>query len=217
MATRILIADDHEVLRRGLRTILETEPGWKVCAEASDGREAVEMSRHLKPDVVVLDITMPGLNGLEAARQILKAVPDTEVVILTVHDSEQVVREVLVAGARGYVLKSDAERELVNAVKAACAHRAFFTKKVSDMVLDGYLRANPQADETQVIRERLTPREKEIVQLLAEGKSNKEVAASLEISVKTVEAHRSNVMRKLGFGSLGSLVRYAVRNKIVQA
>ena len=213
-SVRILVADDHEIVRHGLRAILKGRLDWEVVGEATTGREAVEQTKKLKPDVVVLDIAMPELNGLEATRQILKAAPATEVLILTMHESDQLVREVLDAGARGYVLKSDAGRELVAAVEALVRHEPCFTSKVANMVLKGYLNGEDREREDRGYG-RLTSREREIVQLLAEGKSNKEVATSLNISVKTVEAHRSNIMHKLGLHSLSDIVHYAIRNKIV--
>ena len=213
---RILLADDHEIVRRGLQAILKAQTGWSVVAEAANGREAVDLARQLKPAVVILDISMPELNGLEATRQILKDLPQTEVLILTMHESEQVVREVLDAGARGYVLKSDAGQDLVAAVESLCRHKPFFTSKVAEMVLEGYRKTAATSSKMTVPRSRLTPREREIVQLLAEGKSNKEVAAALGISVKTAEAHRANVMHKLNLQSLSDLVRYAIRNKIIE-
>lgn len=212
---RILVADDHEIVRRGLRAILETQRVWEVVGEASTGREAVELAKKLKPDVVVLDIAMPELNGLEATHQILKAAPATEVLILTMHESEQLVREVLDAGARGYVLKSDAGRDLVLAVDSILKHRPAFTSKVANMVLEGYL-SRQDGEKEEPGRLRLTSREREIIQLLSEGKSNKEVATALSISVKTVEAHRSNIMHKLGLHTLSDIVHFAVRNKIVE-
>lgn len=212
---KILVADDHEVVRRGVRTVLEAHPGWKVVGEAATGREAVERAREMEPDVVVLDLSMPELNGLEATRQILKAVPKAQVLILTMHESVQVMREVLQAGARGYVLKSDAGRHLVGAVEALNQHKTFFTSKVSQLVLDGFLQNADSGDDFPA-RGRLTPREREIVQLLAEGKSNKEVGTSLGISTKTAETHRTNIMRKLDLHSISDLVRYAIRNKIVE-
>ncbi len=210
---RILLADDHEVVRHGLRRLLEVQPGWEICGEAATGREAVDLAKRLKPDVVVLDFSMPGLNGTEAARQILKELPKTEVLILTMHTSEPLMREALEAGARGYVLKSDAGRDLVSGVHAVVAHKSFLSPGVSGTVVDGYLRST----EEEPSRPSLTPREREIVKLLAEGKSNKEVAAVLNISVKTVEAHRANLMRKLNLSSLSDLVHYAIRNGIVEA
>ena len=216
MALRIFVADDHEVVRRGLIALLQSQPEWEVCGEAGDGREAVEKAQKLKPDVIILDIGMPSLNGLEATRQILKTNPHTRVLILTLHDSDQVVREVLNAGARGFLLKSDAARDLVAAVEALRRDKTYFTSKVAAMVLEGYLKN--ETGTTQVAtpaRSRLTPREREIVQLLAEGKSTKEVAVALGLSVKTAETHRSNIMRKLELHSVSDLVLYAVRNNIV--
>lgn len=211
---RILVADDHEVVRRGIRALLEAQPGWEVAGEAATGREAVEKVKQLKPDVVVLDITMPELNGLEAARRILVAAPKTEVLILTMHSSDEIVRDVLEAGARGYVLKSDAGRDLVTAVAQLCQHKPFLTPHVTEFVLDNYLEHDTREQNSGRV---LTAREREVVQLLAEGKSNKEVAATLGISVKTIEAHRANIMHKLNLHSLGDLVHYAIRNKIVEA
>ena len=197
--------------------MLEAREGWEVVAEASSGRQAVEMAAEFKPDLVIMDIGMPELNGLEATRQILKDRPATEILILTMHASEQLVREVLDAGARGYILKSDAGRELVTAVESLANHRPYFTTTVSEMVLQGFLRPAEAASEEAPARSPLTPREREIVQLVAEGKSNKEVATALDISVKTVETHRARIMAKLNLRSVGELVRYAVRNGIVQA
>jgi DNA-binding NarL/FixJ family response regulator len=210
---RILIADDHEVARRGIRALLESHPGWEVCGEAVNGREAVTCAIRLKPDVVLLDIGMPSLNGLDAARQILAAAPETRVLILTMHDSEQVVREVLSAGALGFLLKSDAGRDLVTAVEALQHRRTFFTTKVAQLVLEGYLHPGLPGDRSS--RSVLTPREREVIQLLAEGKTTKEVATTLNLSVKTAETHRTNLMRKLDLHSVVDLTLYAVRNGIV--
>jgi len=209
----IMIADDHAIVRRGLRSLLETQPAWEVCAEASNGREAVEKAAQFKPDVAVIDIGMPELNGLEATRQIVAMHPQTEVLILTMHQSEEVVREVLHAGARGYVLKSDADVHLIAAVETLLQHKPFLTPTVTDLVLGEYLNDWTSAGEVRT-NSRVTAREREIIQLLAEGKSNKEVAVALGISVRTAEAHRANIKHKLGFGSLSDLVRYAIRNKI---
>jgi DNA-binding NarL/FixJ family response regulator len=216
MPVRILVADDHEVVRGGLRTLLESQPGWEVCGEAGTGREALQKAKQLKPDVIVLDITMPDLNGLQATRQILRAVPKAEVLILSMHESEQVVREVLDAGARGYVMKSDAARDLVAAVDVLGRHKPFFSAKVSELILRDFLDRHGESSTHDPHSAALTPREREIIQLLSEGKSNKEVAANLGISSKTVQVHRTNLMRKLGLHSLTDLVHYAIRNNIVQ-
>ena len=214
MPVRILVADDHQVVRTGLRALLESKSGWQVCAEAANGREAVEKAGQLKPDVAVLDIGMPLLNGVEATRQIRKLSPQTEILILTMHDSELLIQEVLGAGALGYILKDDADRNLVAAVDALRRHKPYLSSRVSESV------SNPSAPDRTAFnpssRSRLTPREREVLQLLAEGKSNKEVAGILGISVKTAETHRANIMLKLDFHSVTELVRYAVRNKIIQ-
>ena len=212
---RIVIADDHEMVRRGLAATLTDTGRWTVVAQAANGRDAAQLVEAHQPDVVVLDLSMPELNGLDATRMILDARPETRILILTAHESEQLVREVLSAGARGYVLKSDAGRILVRAVEALLEGQTFFTSKVARLVLDGYLRG-PESASTAQPTHFLSARERQIVQLLAEGASNKDVARSLGISVKTAETHRSNIMRKMQFESLSDLVRYAVRNKIIE-
>jgi len=212
---RILIVDDHEVVRRGLRALVESHPGWEVCGEAVTGREAVEKTKKLNPEVVVMDITMPELNGLEATRQIMKIAPETAVLILTVHESEQLVRAVLEAGAQGYVLKSDAGRDLVAAVEALSQHKVFFTSSVAKIVLQTYRKRGSTTEAPGEPASVLSPREREIVQLLAEGKSNNEIAETLFISAKTVETHRAHIMEKLDLHSIAELVHYAIRNKIV--
>ncbi|HMK22577.1 MAG TPA: response regulator transcription factor [Terriglobales bacterium] len=211
---RILIADDHEIVRHGLRTLIENHQGWEICGEATDGRDAVEKTRQLRPALALLDVGMPNLNGLDAARQILEFAPNTRILILTMHESEQIVREVLEVGARGFLLKSDAARDLVAAIEALQRRTTFFTSSVAEMVLNGYLDRNGVPHRPG--KDRLTPREREVVQLLAEGKTSKEVAVVLNLSVKTAETHRTNVMRKLDLHSVADLVRYAVRNNIVQ-
>jgi DNA-binding NarL/FixJ family response regulator len=215
---RILVADDHDIMRRGLKQLLTAKPGWEVCAEAKNGREAVSLAEQHKPDIVVMDISMPELNGLEAVRRIRKQLPRTEVVVLTLHFSDQLVQDVVEAGARGYIMKSDADRDLVAAVEALSCKRSFFTPRAGEMVLNGFRKrdAKPDSDH-QGYRGRLTVREREIVQLLAEGKSSKEVAVALGISVKTAETHRANIMRKLEIHSVSELVRYAVKNQIIEA
>jgi DNA-binding NarL/FixJ family response regulator len=207
----ILIADDHAVVRAGLRTLLESRTRWQVCAESSDGRDAVEKAAKHMPHIAILDIGMPLLNGVEAARQIRKVSPATEILILTMHESDDLVQQVVEAGARGYILKDEADRVLLDAVHALSRHKPFFSTRVSEAV-----GTSDPADNARSSRSRLTPREREILQLLAEGKSNKEVASLLNISVNTAEAHRANIMLKLDVHSLAELVMYAIRNKIIQ-
>jgi len=214
-SARILIADDHELFRRGLIAVVTETTCWEVIAQASNGRQCVELAAQLRPDVVILDLSMPELNGLDAAREILAARPETRVLMVTAHESEQLIRDVLDAGALGYLLKSEAGRVVVSAVESVLEGRPFFTSSIARVVLEGYLRGGTGAAEEDP-GGTLSPRERQIVQLLAEGRSNKEVARSLDLSVKTVETHRSNVMRKMGFTSLADLVKYAIRNKIVE-
>jgi DNA-binding NarL/FixJ family response regulator len=215
MPLRILIVDDHAVVRRGVRSLLESQPGWEICGEATTGREAVDLARRLQPDVVVMDLSLPELNGLDATRQILKDSPRSEILVLTMHHSEELARNVLQAGARGYVLKSDADQSLIAAVESLRQHKPFLTSTVTEFVLDDYMR-RAESRENGVAHATITGREREIIQLIAEGKSNKEAASTLGISVKTIEAHRANIMRKLHLRSVSALVRYAIRNKIVQ-
>ena len=214
MSLRILVVDDHAVVRRGVRSLLESHEGWEVCGEATTGRDAVEQSRRLRPDVVVMDLSMPELNGLEATRQILKDAPDTEVLVLTMHQSEELARDVLQAGARGFVLKADADENLITAVDRLREHKPFLTTAVTEFMLDDYLRRGDAQDGLAPVA--VTARERQIVQLVAEGQTNKEAASALGISVKTIEAHRANIMRKLHLRTVSDLVRYAIRNKIVQ-
>ena len=211
---RILIVDDHAVVRRGVRSLLESQPGWEISGEAATGREAVDLAARLQPDIVVLDLSLPELNGLDATRQILKESPRSEILVLTMHHSEELARSVLQAGARGCVLKSDADQSLIAAIESLRQHKPFLTSTVTEFVLDDYM---GRADALDDGLAKVTGREREIIQLLAEGKSNKEAAATLGISVKTIEAHRANIMRKLRLHSVSELVRYAIRNKIVQA
>jgi len=211
---RILLADDHPIFLLGVRSLLVSREGWEVCGEAADGREAVEKCRQLKPDLVVLDIGMPRLNGIDAARQILRSNPKQRILVLTDVDSEQVIRECLEAGVRGWVFKTDGAHDLVTAVEALEQHRSMFSSRVSDLVLDGYLR-RPHVNSAVAMPRALAPREREVVQLVAEGKSSKEIAVVLGLSVKTVETHRSNILIKLKIHSIVELVMYAVRNGIV--
>jgi DNA-binding NarL/FixJ family response regulator len=213
---RIVVADDHEIVRRGLISLLKSHAGWEVCGEARDGVEAVEKVKELKPDIVILDIGMPNLNGLEAARQMAHNNPQSKLLILTISDADEMVRAVLDAGARGFVLKSDAARDLVAAVEALQSNKTFFTARVAEVVLGGYLGRSRHHAEGDLTLPDLTPREREIVQLLAEGNSGKQVASRLSLSVKTVETHRSNLMRKLKLHSVSELVLYAIKNQMVQ-
>jgi len=213
---RLVVADDHPLMRRGICDLLEAEPGWEVVAKASNGREAIDAVSKSKPDVLVIDLAMPELNGLTATREILRLFPKLGVVLLTMHNTDQSVREVLESGARGYVLKSDAEQDLVAAVKAVAAGKPFFTANITEIVLKGYLNRTATSEPAKVLSG-LTTRERQVVQLLVEGKGNKDVALAMRLSVKTVEAHRSNINRKLAIRSTSDLVRYAVRNGIVSA
>lgn len=214
---QLLIADDHEIVRQGIRNILQTQPGWTVCAEADNGRDAVKLAEKHRPDVIVLDLTMPELNGMDATRQIRKLCPDTRILIFTMHETERLVQEVFQAGADGYVLKSDAGNDLIKAVQAVLDGRHFYSSRIGELIFAGFLKAGTVDAKPQDAAARLTDRERETVQLLAEGKSNKEVATTLGISVKTAETHRAAIMRKLGLDSFSDLVRYAVRNNIIQA
>ena len=210
----VLIADDHEIVRAGVRNLLESG-GYACCGEAGNGREAVKMAEALKPDVAILDVTMPELNGIEAAKQVLKLSPETKVLVFTVHDAEQVVVDIFRTGAHGYVLKSDAGRQLLDAVKCVLGGKHYFSSQVSEVIYSSMRNDLPHVVPKD--EDKPTTREREIIQLLAEGGSNKDVADKLGISVKTVETHRAAIMRKLGLHSIGELVRYAIRNHIIEA
>ena len=212
MPVRILLADDHEIVREGVRALIEREAGWEICGEASTGREAVQQTEKLKPDIVIMDVGMPELNGLDATRQIKRLLPETEILIFTANETEEIVRHVFKAGARAYLLKAEANKHLIPALEMLCKHRTYFSSKVSEMIFSGYMQGGAGVEDTA-----LTPRERETVQLIAEGKSNKEIAETFGISVKTVETHRAAVMRKLRLDSFAALVRYAIRNGIVEA
>jgi len=214
---RILIADDHGLVRRGARTVLRSRRGWRVVGEAANGREALHKAIKLKPDVAILDISMPEMDGIEATREILNAVPDSKVLVLTMHESDQLVRRALEAGASGYLLKSDLTDCLAKAVKAIAEGKRFLTPRVSEIVLDGFLRKRSEHRHGERRRTRITPREIEIVRLLAEGKSNKEIAAQLRITVRTVETHRAKIMLKLGLHSVADLIHYAIKEGLYQA
>jgi len=212
---RVLIADDHDLIRRGVRDLLATRPEWEVVGEACNGTDAVEKAVALKPHVAILDFSMPELNGPGAIAQIAAKAPETGVIVLTMHDSEQMMREVLQAGARGLVLKSDADRDLVDAVESVSRKRHFFTKRLADLVLGEYLVGATAPAKVKGRAAELTERERDVVRLLADGMSNKEAATRLQISIRTVESHRININRKLGFDSVAKLVHYAIRHGIV--
>jgi DNA-binding NarL/FixJ family response regulator len=211
---RILLADDHTVMRSGLRLLLERQAGFKVVAEASDGRETVDLMESAKPDVVVLDVAMPNLNGIDAARQITQHHPAVAVVILSMHSDEGYVLRALKAGARGYLLKDAPESDLVNAVRAVHEGKAWFSPAISRMLVDDYIRQLRQHG-VEDSYELLTTREREILQLLAEGKSNKDVANILKLSLYTVETHRGNMLQKLNLHGTAELILYAVRKGVI--
>ena len=212
---RILIADDHSVIRAGVRAVVEERPGWTICGEAASGSEAIAKTEELKPDVLILDVSLPDMSGLEVASQILSAQSSVEILILSVHATEALIRECVKAGVRGYVVKSDAVPDLIAAVECIAKHQPFFTSAATQVILNSYHRGGPVSDVSALIRGRLTSREREIVQLLAEGKSSRKIASDLGISFKTAENHRTNIRRKLGVHNLTQLVRYAVRNRII--
>ncbi len=214
---RILIADDHDVMREGTRALIERQPGWEVCGVAATGREAVERAFALEPDVVVMDMSMPELNGLDAAVQIKRRLPQTEILIFTAHETDELIREVFEAGAKSFIFKSDAYHFLVEAIQSLSQHKPFFTNKVSEVLFEEILNRSANKPHAAQTSTRLTAREREIVQLLSEGRSNQGVADALGISVRTAETHRASILRKLGLDSVASLVRYAIRNKIIEA
>lgn len=213
---RILLADDHKIVRQGLRGLLEAVPGWEIVGEADNGRDAVALSAKLKPDIAIVDIGMPGLNGLDVTRQIKKILPQTEVLIFTGQETEELVHEFFASGARSYIVKTDGTAQLIEAVKALANHKNYLTSRISEIVFARYMESE-QVRRATPEKRRVTDREREILQLLAEGRSNKEVASTLGIGVKTAETHRATIMRKLNLNSIGEMVRYAVRNKIIEA
>jgi DNA-binding NarL/FixJ family response regulator len=213
---KVFVADDHDVVRRGVKSLIESHPGWVVCGEARTGAEAVRKCEELKPDVVVLDFNMPEMNGLEAAKRILKALPHTETLILSVDHSNYLIREILLAGVRGYVLKSDSDRDLVAAIEALSNHRPFFAVCATEMMLNSKIGGGGAGSSAEVWKEPLTAREQELLRLIAEGKNSREAASILGISAKTADTHRANLMRKLQVHSVTDLVRYAIRNHIVE-
>jgi DNA-binding NarL/FixJ family response regulator len=206
-----MLADDHAVVRRGLRTLIEGVPGWEVVAEASDGNETVAKAAEVRPDILIMDLSMPGLGGVDATIQIRKMLPQIEVLILTMHESDRLAGQALRAGARGYLLKGESEDKLIEALEALSRHQPYFSPSVSETLLQGYLHSEPTHDLKQ-----LTPRERQIVKLVAEGKSNKVIASILNLSIKTVETHRSAAMHKVGAKSAADLTLYAARNDLVQ-
>lgn len=211
---RILLADDHQMVRDGIRRLIEAQPGWSVVGEADNGRQAVELCVKLKPHIAVLDLGMPELNGVEATRQIKRECPSTEVLIFTGSHSEDLVLSVFEVGARSYLLKTEDREHLLAALRALAEHKTYFTPEVGEIVFARLLSGRKNEEEEP--RGRLTAREREIVQLVGEGRSNKEAAEALGISIKTVETHRAAIMRKLDLGNLSDLVRYAIRNGIIQ-
>lgn len=211
---RILLADDHTVIRQGLRLLLEREPSFEVVGEAADGRQAIVLAEQLRPDVLVLDLAMPNLNGIEAARQIAARVPSTAIVVLSMHADESYLLQALKAGARAYLLKDSADSDLIAAVRAVSDGKAFFSPAISRLLADDYVR-QLQERGAHDSYELLTGREREILQLLAEGKSNKDVATILNLSPYTVETHRANIMQKLNLHSAPEIVLYAVRKGMI--
>jgi DNA-binding NarL/FixJ family response regulator len=214
---RILIADDHDVMRQGTQSVVERQPGWEVCGFASTGREAVAKAAELEPDIVIMDMTMPELNGLDAAIQIKRRAPKTEILMFTGHATDQLIREVFGAGVKSFINKAEAHTCLVEAIESLSRHKPFFTNDVSEILFSNILNRAEGSQDAAEPGQRLSLREREIVQLLAEGKSNKEVGEALAISVRTAETHRASILRKLNLNSLADLVRYAVRNKIIEA
>ena len=213
---RVLVADDHEAVLEGVRALLEREAGLEVCGVASNGRDAITCATKTKPDVVVLDMTMPDLDGISAIRQIKRALPETEVVVYSAHSSEEVIEEAFEAGAKSYIGKAGTSRDLIDAIRSVAEHKPFFTPEISQILFGKFLGADGPK-KAGMSEQKLTPREREVVRLLAQSSSNKEIAAALGISVRTAETHRATLMRKLGIKSLAGLVRYAIRNNIIEA
>jgi two-component system, NarL family, response regulator NreC len=211
---RILLADDHNVMRGGLRVLLERQPGFKVVGEASDGRQAVEQAEATKPDIIVLDIAMPNLSGIEAAQRISTQLPHTRIIILSMHSDESYVLRALKAGAKGYLLKDSAENDLIEAIKSVDEGKAFFSPEISNIMVEDYVREMKRRG-AEDSYELLTPREREILQMLVEGKSNKHIATVLDLSLYTVETHRRNLQDKLNLHSFAELILYAVRKGII--
>jgi DNA-binding NarL/FixJ family response regulator len=212
---RILIADDHDIVRRGVRDLLAERADWEICAEARNGTEAVELTSQLMPDVAILDLSLPDINGILATRQIRKLSPETEVLVFTMHESEHLIHEVLASGARGYLVKSSAVGELTRAIDQLLQHKPYLSPTIAEAVRGGHLQLEPKKRSSPSLYSQLSDREIQIVQLLSQGLTSKRIGTSLGISVKTVETHRANIMRKLSVGSIAELVRYAIRNNLV--
>lgn len=213
---RILIADDHDMMREGTRAVLQRHPGWEVCGLAATGREAVAQASELKPDIAILDITMPELNGLDAAIQIKRQLPATEILMFTAHETDELIRKAFEAGVKSFIFKADAHDFLVEAIESLARHKPYFTAKVAEILFSKIVnRVEPRQDDAES-GQRLTARERETVQLISEGKSNKQVAEALGISVRTAENHRASILRKLKLDSIAGLVRYAIRNKLIE-
>jgi DNA-binding NarL/FixJ family response regulator len=213
---RILIADDHDLFRRGVKALLQSHAGWEICGEARTGSEAVDKAKELMPDVAILDIRMPELNGIEGARRIRKASKDTEILILSISCSDELIREIIEAGARGYVLKSDADDDLLLAVETLAAHKPFFTRRAGEAIQSEFDTDEPVRKIPEMLRDRLTSREREVLRLLGQGIRCKEIGSVLGISPKTAETHRANMMRKLDLHSMSDVARYAIRNQIIE-
>lgn len=212
MTVRLLIADDHEMVRTGLRSVIEAQPGWSVVAEAADGREAVSQAILSRPDVAVVDYLLPVFNGIEVTRQIRSKLPHTEILIFSLHEEDSIIAEALDAGARSYVLKSEANEYLISAISALLNHKPFFAGRISERLVSAFL-----AKRREGIGEVLTPKERLVVQMIAEGRTNRAIAELLGLSVKTIESHRSAAMAKIGASSTVGIIRYAIRNKLVEA
>ena len=215
-SVRVLIADDHEVVRERIRTLIKRQPGLEVCGLAPTGPEAVVLAQKTRPDVVVLDLTMPELDGLNAIRQIRNALPDTEVVVFSAHRSEDIIENVFKAGAKSYIEKTETSRDLITAIRSLAEHKPFFSSQTSEILLARLLVPEAKIEQNRA-EQKLTTREIEIVRLLAQGGSNKDIAATLGISIRTVETHRATLMHKLGVHSLADVVRYAIRHRIIEA
>jgi len=215
-APRILVVDDHDIVRQGVCALLSAQPEWIICGEAKNGREAIRKAEELRPDVVIMDLLMPDLNGIDAGRQIKKLLPATEILVLSGHEETELIQSVFDAGIRAYIFKSQARTHLLPAVEALLAHKPYLTTPVSEVLFRRFEQQASGQEKESRTEIALTAREREIVQLLAEGRSNKEVASSLVISVKTVETHRASIMRKLNLDSLSDLVRFAIRTKIIE-